>query len=155
MLYEPHGRFMYYTISSWSSSTRIYQSLNLCLFACLALVLGILFLARVSDEKDSDNRISLGAFPLPSLCINTMITGNPCPGCGTARSVALWLQGNCIASHARHPSGPWVGRWLIGQALLRLFILILGSYAARLWAADALVSFSTFLAASYLPLFLT
>ncbi len=155
MFYRTNGRFMYYNFSSWPSSARIYHRLNLCIFAALAFVLSILLLAHASEAKDDDGRLSLGPMSLPSLCVNSMIAGKPCPGCGTTRSVALWLQGKYTASHARHPSGPWVGRWLIAQALLRLFLLILGPYAARIRVVDAVLSLSTFLLAAYLPMALT
>lgn len=136
----------------WPREARVYLRVNLCACAAIVLIAGALAAARVSDEDSSGSGLRLVGVRIPTLCFIKLTTGEPCPGCGATRSLVLWFDGASAAASGQHPSGPWIGRWLIGQTVLRLCLILCGAYAWRIWPADAAFSFATFVAAMYLPI---
>jgi len=129
----------------------VYRIVNTLAAAGLAMVLLILALATTTPSSDATPQ--LWGHRLPPTCLYRAITGRPCPGCGTTRGIILALDGDWMAARTMHPSSLWVLAWLLVQLALRVVLALRSSHPSRaFWISDAVVTFATFLLASYGPL---
>lgn len=129
---------------------RQYRRANVVALIVLAAALGVLSAAHVSWEQPDG--VVLGGRVCPTLCVHRMITDRPCPGCGITRGVVALFDGDIARASEIHPSAPWVGAWLLVQALLRLLLVLAPPRWPALWIPDLTLSIATLLLVTYAPL---
>ena len=119
----------------------------------LPVVLLVLWLAWMAEP--ADGRIVLFGYRLPEGCVYKRMTGRPCLGCGTTRSLVLAADARWAESRAMHPSGIWLLGFLLCQVLLRTALLVIRPPAGTvLSCVDPILSAVLLLLVLYLPLVL-
>jgi uncharacterized membrane protein len=130
-----------------------YRWINLGALCALLILVSLLHLATVPTE--SPDVVVLGKYVLPSMCVVSRVIGRPCPGCGVTRSLVLLFNGHLDMARAMHPSGMWIGAWIILQAGARLSMFIWYRCSRRSCLVDAIVSGATLIVAEIAPVALS
>lgn len=129
-----------------SRGGRWYLRLNVALAAAALCLIGL-----AQGVRTGFGGMALFGWRVPEACLLKAMTGRPCPGCGTARSVVLATQLRLRESAEMHPSGLYVAAWLAGQALVRALLVVVRPASRRVWIADLVISVATLAAAANLP----
>ena len=131
-----------------AARARGYAVANAIVLLVVLLVLGLAWMA-----EPVDGRIVLFGHRMPEACFYKRMTGRPCVGCGTTRSLVLAAHGRWAESHAMHPAGTWFLGFLLGQLLFRMALLAIRPAARAVVACvDPIVSAVLMLLVLYLPL---
>jgi hypothetical protein len=106
----------------------LYRRINLGALCGLLILAALLCCADVSEQDP--NTVVLWGHTLPRMCLVSWLTGRPCPGCGTTRSLVLLFAGHWRLARAMHPAAIWLGAWIVLQIALRL-LLSIGLWRSR------------------------
>jgi len=133
-----------------AARTRAYAVGNAIVLGLLVGMLGLAWMARPVD-----GRIVLFGRTMPETCFYKRMTGRPCVGCGTTRSLVLAVHGRWAESRAMHPSGIWFLGFLLCQFLLRASLLVVHPAPPNaISCVDPIASAVLMLLALYLPIVL-
>ncbi len=116
-----------------------YVRVNVAALVLLAAAAALPRLLTLSSDRQG---VRAFGWTLPELCLVRRTIGQPCASCGLGRSLVMLAHGDWHAALEKHPGGPVLYLWLLGQILTRGAIVLAGSRGRLFWLDVALSAVS-------------